>query len=405
MALLNRLLPPAKPDRFAQMMMKALRRVGVEGPIEYDAEEFRLVIKAERGRMIYLSNAYAEYRAAPVRARKRATENYVAFGREPPPKPPEQFDEAKASLLPRVRDRFYYESLRLHWRIGGATMLEFPTRPLTNHLTVELAYDFPKSVMTVTQKQLDEWGVGFDEAMAVAKDNLWKRSNEVFVAIAPGVYVSPWRDTHDASRLLLHDLIWQLEVKGDHVAMIPHRDLLVVSGSEDTNGLRKMAEITTEALEDPRAMTGIPVRLRNTSWQPFFPSRDHPAYGDFKNLQVQTVVTEYTRQQELLKSLYQKTGENVFVASTIAVKDKETGVLSTVCSWARGVDALLPRTDMIGFTLPDEAKGHQVACKATWKDVEAEVSELMEPAGFYPERYRVREFPTPEQLSRMATGT
>ena len=40
-------------------------------------------------------------------------------------------------------------------------------------------------------------------------------------ANSPGVWVSPWRDNYDASRLVLHDFLRSHEVKGDPVAVVP----------------------------------------------------------------------------------------------------------------------------------------------------------------------------------------
>jgi hypothetical protein len=58
--------------------------------------------------------------------------------------------------------------------------------------------------------------------------------------------------------LFLHDLVWQLDVKGRHVAMVPDRNVRLVTGSEDHEGLRRIAAEAKHILEhSPRPMTGL----------------------------------------------------------------------------------------------------------------------------------------------------
>lgn len=63
------------------------------------------------------------------------------------------------------------------------------------------------------------------------------------------------------SRLLLSNVIRQIEVKGDPVAMIPNRETLIVAGSEDAAGLAAMLLLATEALQQPRLISGVALRL------------------------------------------------------------------------------------------------------------------------------------------------
>jgi len=40
-------------------------------------------------------------------------------------------------------------------------------------------------VNTIHQAQLDKWGVTFEEAMAAARDNFWRISNQPFATYLP----------------------------------------------------------------------------------------------------------------------------------------------------------------------------------------------------------------------------
>ena len=111
--------------------------------------------------------------------------------------------------------------MKHHFEMQGSGWKEIPTLTLGEHLAAAVVTDFPESMMTVNKEALDKWHVSFEQALAVARDNLWKISNQNFIQPRPGLHITPWQDSHAASRILLHDLIWQLPVKGRHVAMIP----------------------------------------------------------------------------------------------------------------------------------------------------------------------------------------
>jgi hypothetical protein len=149
----------------------------------------------------------------------------------------------------------------------------------------------PNSMSQIQGHHLTTWGVGFEEAMRVALDNLRQISGPDLEPIAPGVWRSPWRDNYDASRLLLTDLIESHGVEGDPVLMVPNRDTLLLTGSDDVAGLAVMAAAAGEATEHPRPIHAIPVRLEFGSWSPFLPPEGHPSHQDFKRIWVLDVVT------------------------------------------------------------------------------------------------------------------
>ena len=207
---------------------------------------------------------------------------------------------------------------------------------------------------------------------------------------------------NDASRLFLHDLVWQLEVKGDHVAMVPYRDMLLVTGSEDAEGLRRMASAAEPALQDSRAMTGIPVRLKGTAWEPFLPDPEHPAYLPLKNLHAQTVAREYDQQEQLLDAIHERQGEDTFVANMMVVQNETSGLMHTMAVWSKGAVSLLPRVDKVAFIDPAEPEDGPVSTTAGWDTVCEAAGHLMQTTVSYPARYRVSQFPDAELLASIA---
>lgn len=76
---------------------------------------------------------------------------------------------------------------------------------------------------------------------------------------------------------------------------------------------------------------------------------------------------------------------------------KKQDAVQSYCVWAPGVDALLPRTQLVMFPREDDK-----VTAAEWDRVAAAVGSLMvRDESYYPIRYRVREFPSEQQLAEI----
>jgi hypothetical protein len=400
MSIWNRLFRPPKPDGFSRLVTKVLRASGIKTQVDYDPEHFKLTIhEGPSPRVLFLGNMYHDYCKAPVRERRGIIARYIRCVSTVGSEVPDGFDDARSHLFPHVRDRAFHGVTRLQSEAQGFELQPIPTKLLTEQLSIELVYDSPDHLMTVSSDHLNTWGITLDEGLAIGRDNLWKISNQEFLKIQPGLFASPWHDAHDASRLILHDLIWQLPVKGEHVAMVPHRDLLLVTGTDDEVGLAKMAEIAAIEMNGNRVVSAIPVRLHGTTWQPFIPSPDHPAGSSLRRLRLEMLARDYEQQKQVLEELHEKQDKAVFVASCMCMQ--EPGGQELLFSvWSEGIDTLLPRTDHVALYAEWLPKG-AARRMPTWAEAEAVAGELMAPAGLYPERYLVRGFPSREQLVKL----
>jgi len=281
----------------------------------------------------------------------------------------------------------------------GGTGLDWPHKVLAEHLAISLIYDLPESMMQVQQAKLSVWGVTFEQALDAAVDNLREISKQPFTMPQPGVWASPYRDNYDTSRLLLTDLIRDHSVKGEPVATVPNRDTLLFTGSDDMIGLENMLALAEAGLAQPRPITAIPFLLAGETWQPYLPNdAGHPLYQKFRLAWVKSIGMEYNDQKGLLDTLHQKTGQEIFVASYLAMQMKDTGEIVSYAVWSKGAATLLPRTDLVHFFIPTGENAGNIAASADWGSVMRVVGDLLEPQGLYPERYRVKRFPSEEQL-------
>jgi len=99
-----------------------------------------------------------------------------------------------------------------------------------------------------------------------------------------------------------------------------------------------------------------------------------------------------------LEAQHAKNGKDVFVASVILTEEAGTGRYLSMATWTKGVETLLPRVNRIFFVDMDEPESQRDVRSVAWDDAVRVFRSLMTPVGLYPELWRVREFPTPEQL-------
>lgn len=398
MKLLRRVFGRPTRDEFANLMLRALRRGGADEPLGYDSSHFVITI-GEAGGRLSLANAYAEYCTVSWQQRPALLKRYANVCTQA--SIPDVFDEARPHLLPAIRNRASVEALRVHFQIDGVDSADTLFQPIADTLSAILVYDQPESMARLSATHLDQWGVAEDEAFEIARENLWAISRkEKFLNPSPGFYISPWQDNHDASRLYLYDLIWQLDVSGDHVALAPDRDTLFVTGSDDAEGLALMATLAQTVVQRPnRPISAIPVQLRRGLWTPFEADLSTPQLAPLKRLIVEARSTDYAEQKAALEALFESRDEDVFVASFSAV-EKDTGEVGSYCVWSDGVASLLPRADEVAFFRDGEPKGDIVAIVG-WDDAVAIAGDLMVKVDAVPERYRVDRFPDEPMLAEL----
>lgn len=388
-------------DAFADRLRREILRSGEDRPIRYDKERFSLEVG--EGHVIYLQNIYEEYCAAPPAVQTDVFRRYVLLKDDVPLA--KTLDEALPHLIPRVRERFFFTSLLLTFEAEGRKLPRFAFKTFADHFAIELAYDLPQQSVHVMQDTLDEWKTALEEALKLAQGNLQAMTTVPLKVIRPGLYVSPWNDTYAPSRLLLPEYITSHQVKGEPVVAVANRDLLLLTGSQDPEGLEEMARRVHQAREKPRFMTGHVLVWSEGAWSLFTPEPDQSSFTDFLMLRQLSAAGAYEHQKVRLDEIHEKKNIDVYVASVSLLQNKETNQIRSYCVWTQGVDTLLPETDDVVFH-PAEAsdapneKSRYIS--VPWAAVRNRLGALMSPVDGYPVRYRVTEFPSPEILREIA---
>lgn len=375
-------------QQFVEAVEAALRRLDVAGPIEHDEDLFALRLAGDR--MIMLGNLYGRWQTLSKVDAGAYLETAVA-GLIAEADQPKTFAEARDRLLPGVRDRATIESTRWMAEIGGSAPISIPHRPLGAGILVTVVLDSPTTMTMLNQSHLDDWGVSFDVVFDAAVANLDARTDQTkWAKVGGGTYVSMWKDDYDVSRILVSKVIDVLDVAGDPVAFVPHRNRLIVTGSEDAHGLAVAMSRTEEELDKPSQVSAVPLVLRDGAWTDLDLPTGHPARPGLDRLRSVDRSLAYGSTTPILQSLL---GDGVFVANSILAERE--GVITSAATW---IDApcLIPETDRVMF-FRSQDENWLVA----WDDVRAHVGHLMTPTDFYPPRYRVEGFPTDEQLAAM----
>ena len=367
------LFSPLSKEAFGRKFVQRLRSASAQPEPVYEAEAFRVV---QGTTIVHLGNFYEMYLRAPRWRRWSVLQEFLGLGFLDYSQA-ETWAEARGQVLPKVRERAFF------WNIEER-LVEYPCE-LGPDLQAVLVLDMPGSCMYLPAKQLEEWNIPVTEAVRVARDNLWAQSQERFQQAAPGLFVSPWQDSNDASRLVLGRLLEGLPVRGDALAVAPHRDLVLVGGSEDEELL---FQVLTGQLDVPYQLTPRPLRWDGESWRAY-----QPALPAWRALLESAEALFYNEQVEYLQRTLT---EDVAVMSVQSIS--RGGATTRVTTWAHDCVCLLPRADWVIL----QSGEPDPRCYA-WDEFMARFTRSVRPEpDMLPPRWRTASLPTPEELEAAA---
>lgn len=382
-------------DKFARYYKARLISLGEQRPIAYDADEFLLRIGGnDAGEVIaYLHNCYEDQRKAPEHEREAIIDRYIAGIMESTPEDPLAI---RASLRPVVKSLsdIYLYSLRS--QVDQGKPFELPYRNIAGDLALVLALDTPNGIHLLERSKLESWGIGYEDANKVAIENLRAATTPSFEQIGTGIWLSQWGDAYDAARLMLPEVFATLPLNGRPVVLVPDRDRLLVTGSEDTQGLRVMVYVANKIREEAhRPLSGTALMLLDGVWREFTPEGDLGI--EFANLSKLFRAQDYADQKQLLERKFAAENRDVFVATYQLLENAGDPAYRSLCTLTKGVPSFLPKTDDIAFVFLEE----NLNLRAPWDAIQLAAPHFFRRQEMYPERWFVDAFPTPEELRRM----
>lgn len=327
--------PEREEDRFAKLVLDALRNIDPALELEYRPDAFEFVHSG--GQKTFLSNSYVEYCRLAQDERPMHVHRFAAFITDST-KPLPTGEEALDALLPVLRpraDMIAIASQMTGWPYSHAA------RPFCDNMLLMLAIDTERAIALVTDEILEGLAVSFDEALALATAHLDERGNHDFGQIGDGTFVSLCGDHYDAGRILIPGLIENLPVKGLPVAIVEARSAVLITGSEDMDGLAQIATCAWEDYpENERAVSLTPIVLKDGEWRPFAIEPHHPQA--LKNLTSYQRFWSYSATKDVLQEMLD---DDLYVATAMLVE--QDGKSATAASWAYDVPTACPIVDAV----------------------------------------------------------
>jgi len=227
-----------------------------------------------------------------------------------------------------------------------------------------------------------------------------------FQRIGNGTFQSDAKDGFDSSRIFLTDAISNLALRGEPVALVAHRDLLVVTGADDVDGLRQLGALGWSSFEHPKPTSARPVVLKNGRWEPLRLPADHPLHTQFATVEYREMHLLYGKQRKLLRALFGRTGAPPHVAP-YEIATEASGAMASFCTWTGVVEndgisshLLLPAVaDKMQLVLVNEGAAEHLVELTDRERFERECAEILEDTDYWPPLRRVRKFPTPEVVT------
>jgi hypothetical protein len=304
---------------FAGLAEAALREVGVPGTFRFDEDGFVLVREGPKTTQWILHNAYRAYLEAPRSEQGGVLRRYASAFLVVMP---ETFEEARPHLVPQVRAERSFGLVDLRNAIDGDRGSALVHTPVAEGIAAALALDGETTIQTLRQDVLEGWGTRFEEASAVALRALRERSQEAFRPMGRGVYLAPLDDSNSASRILLPELFYRFPLRGNPVAMLPTRDVLLVTGSEDPEGLCAMVEAASKFQGQSYPLSASAFVLADDR-ERLRLDPGHRAAAGLGSGERAEVLRDYAEQKELLERLHARRGEDLHVASVFEVRDSQ----------------------------------------------------------------------------------
>lgn len=391
---------PPTPDQFADIFVKEARKQGLDREMSYDAAEFRF--KLGDGAVFNLHNAYRAYNGTKGAERDRAMSSFIAALADLGQETPQDFARIRSQLRPVIRSRSVLEHMRLHEIRLKGTDENFRTAflPFGEDCVVLLAVDRPESISTLTGGPEEAWNLSFDDAIAIAIDNL-RDTPDQFTELATGLYYGAWRDSYDTSRALLPDMLERLPVRGRPIFMMPTRDVLLVTGDHDTQGLISMTGFAEQALNEGRTVSASMFSYTDGKVYAYKPE-DPLIARQLAHLGRLLDKEEYDSQKAVLDQIHEEQGKDIFVANyALFAKEGEPGTSFSVASWTRGVDTSLPKVDRLALVRPEAQDEMGEVRVVAWEQAMPYLDHLLEPEAGFPARYRTRGFPEDALLAKL----
>jgi uncharacterized protein YtpQ (UPF0354 family) len=233
-------------DTFVQQARAALTgmEIKVVGPLQLQTKD-----KDGTEGTLFLTNAYTQYTASPEDLQVIIGNHIAALKISNQAIDP----KSKDSIFAVIKPADYVTTVAAQGAKSGVDReISFVVENLNEDLRVLYVLDTESSMQILTKEGVKKTGVAESALRSIAVKNLGKYFSVKHVQIERlekagkgTIYLVSLDQNYEASILLLDDY-WNkktFDVAGDIVAFVPARNVVIVTGSEDKEGLRIASDV------------------------------------------------------------------------------------------------------------------------------------------------------------------
>ena len=372
---------------FAHLLMSMLLRSGLNGTVRFIEDKRTLQLGPNQ--YLNLDEYFRKLSKASLEERRRVVNEAVEEARRTLEVPADTV-ALKSGLQPRIRHRSDLSNSELE-RILTKPNDAMPVfARFTDDLSITLDYTTWGTPTALSPEIAKRHRLNIDDALRVATRNLERSVGDVppVPTGRKGVFMWYSTDKHNTARILLSRRIRRLPVKGRHVAVIPDSYRLLVTGSQDNEGLEFITKELKEAVTREDFLSARPLELKNGTWVPFTLPRKHKWYNRFRYLGLLHQSRYYSRQKRILDSVYRLLDEPIFVAEYMIGFDGATDAFYSTCSLPTDLRSLIPQTDRICVHIRTKDElAIASSVMVDWGDITRVCPDLFLQQDTYPSRY------------------
>lgn len=389
-------------DKFGEEMARAAKQAHPTMTVRFDDDRFTLEWEeADLRGEYFLDRSYREW--AKLRESDRAAYVRKRAGAITGPVIPSTLAEAEPKLVPVVRERISHEIGRILASPKPLAELlpEPPHVALTDHLWGVLAYETEDQFARIDSKMLAKWNTTFEQLWPAALQRLAQRSTRSSTRTKNGVRELRFGDGNESARLLVPSVFAKLNLGGEPVLAMPKEDLLLVTSTTDTEGLRALAARLVDEWDRGSPNMRV-VRLTNGNIEPFVPEPTHAAFAALDDLRKVADQRDSKLQGEALKKRLGETDDVPFVATLLRTKNPTTGDELAFVVHTEHTPSLLPRADYVVFRRVnlENRTATTLACGA-WDRVHLLMKDRWKALPLYPPRWLATDVPSAKELAQL----
>lgn len=378
-------------DRFADEVAGMARSL-LGARVRRVPDDFALEVALEDGRTstMYLDNVHRE--TERLEGEERDVRLRTALLALAAPPRPRTWEEAAPQLLPGVRSASW----------AAASSADVVRRPLLPFVSLLCAVDSEHAMSFAAADDLSAWGVGEQEALDRAVQNLVSQPVEVATTPDGAAHVTG-PDGYASSWLAVPDVLLEVAEAvlggsgGTVVAVAPTRDDLVLLDVDSATAVTALETALADYEAAPRQLSAVPYVVDGGPLRPWQPPAGHPAAEVVDRAVHLLAAVEYGQQRARLEELFTQIGEDVYVAPCSLARGPD-GVLWSWTLWVRQVDdGLVPQADHVMFADNDDSSSFAVA----WADVVRVAGAHLQPAGYDPPLWRVTGWPDDATVAQL----